>query len=68
MTEYPTIVVSQGQVLHPGKRGLEEEIIAAVLRETTAEVLVLPNLYDLLPGGPAVARLKQAARDLIVLA
>jgi NAD-dependent dihydropyrimidine dehydrogenase PreA subunit len=42
-----TVVLSQAQGKHPGKRALEESIIAALIMEPGLDVSVIPYLYDL---------------------
>ncbi|MBI2807030.1 MAG: ferredoxin family protein [Planctomycetes bacterium] len=42
-----TVVLSQAQGKHPGKRALEESIVAALIMEPGLDVSVIPHLYDL---------------------
>ena len=51
MAKKLTAVISQGQSQHPGKRGLEEDLVARLLMESGIEVTVVPHLYDLAPDG-----------------
>ena len=42
-----TVVLSQAQGKHPGKRALEESLAAALIMEGGLDVSVVPYLYDL---------------------
>ncbi len=62
-----TVVVSQGQSQHPGKRGLEEDIVAALLFEKGIDVVVIPHLYDLTPDGTGMLALQGISGNMIIL-
>ena len=63
-----SVVVSQGQSNHPSKRGLEEDIVAALLMEPGIDATVIPNLYDLKPDGTGVLALQGISGHMVVLA
>ncbi len=67
MAKRISVVVSQGQSHNPAKRGLEEDIVAALLFEKGIDVTVVPNLYDLKPDGTGMLALKNVPGDMIVL-
>ncbi len=67
MAKRISVVVSQGQSQHPAKRGLEEDIVAALLFEHGIEVTVIPHLYDLRPDGTGILALQGIGGDMIVL-
>lgn len=62
-----TVVLSQAAGKHPGKRALEEAIVAALLGRPEYEVAVVPNLYDLTPEHTGLMFLQAVSGDLIVL-
>jgi Pyruvate/2-oxoacid:ferredoxin oxidoreductase delta subunit len=62
-----TVVLSQGQSQNPAKRGLEEEIAAALIMEPGIEVSVIPNLYDLHEGHTGLLYLRSVPGDMVVL-
>ena len=62
-----TVVVSQGQSNNPVKRGLEEDVVAALLFEPGIDVTVVPNLYDLKPGGTGLLALSGIGGNFILL-
>ena len=61
------VVVSQGQSQNPAKRGLEEEIVAALIMEPSVDVTVIPNLYDLKPDSTGILALQGIKGNMIVL-
>lgn len=61
------VVVSQGQSQNPAKRGLEEDIVAALIMEPGVDVTVIPNLYDLKPDGTGMLALQGIKGNMIVL-
>lgn len=67
MAKRIAVVVSQGQSANPAKRGLEEDIVAALLMESGMEVTVIPHLYDLKSDGTGVLALQGIHGDMIVL-
>lgn len=62
-----TVVLSQAPGKHPGKRALEESIVAALLMEPDLEVSVVPNLYDLHPDHTGMLFLGSVRGDMVVL-
>ena len=66
MAKKLTAVISQGQSQHPGKRGLEEDLVARLLMESGIEVTVVPHLYDLAPDGTGVLCLQGVTGDLLL--
>lgn len=68
MAKRISVVVSQGQSQNPAKRGLEEDIVAALIMEPSVDVTVIPNLYDLKPDGTGILALQGIKSNMIVLA
>jgi NAD-dependent dihydropyrimidine dehydrogenase PreA subunit len=62
-----TVVLSQAQGKHPGKRALEEAIVAALLLEPGLDVSVVPYLYDLGPEHTGRLFLESIKGDMVVL-
>lgn len=62
-----TVVLSQAPGKHPGKRALEESIVAALLLESELEVSVVPNLYDLGPDHTGRLFLGSVRGDMVVV-
>src|SRR5262245_52420095 len=62
-----TVVLSQGQSQNPVKRGLEEDIAAALIMEPGIEVSVIPNLYDLDESHTGLLYLRSISGDMVVL-
>jgi NAD-dependent dihydropyrimidine dehydrogenase PreA subunit len=62
-----TVVLSQAPGKHPGKRALEEAIVAGLLEHSDYEVAVVPNLYDLHSEHSGLLFLQAVRGDLIVL-
>lgn len=62
-----SVVLSQGQSNNPAKRGLEEDIVTALIMESGIDVTVIPNLYDLKPDGTGMLALQGISGDMIVL-
>src|SRR5207248_9665740 len=62
-----TVVVSQAQGKHPGKRALEEAIVAALLLEPGLDLSVVPYLYDLDPEHTGRLFLESVKGDMVVL-
>ncbi|WP_439631086.1 ferredoxin family protein [Gemmata sp.] len=62
-----TVVLSQAPGKHPGKRSLEESIVAALIMEPDLEVSVVPNLYDLGPDHTGRLFLGSVKGDMVVL-
>jgi NAD-dependent dihydropyrimidine dehydrogenase PreA subunit len=67
MAKRLTVVISQGQSANPAKRGLEEDLVAALLMERGVEVTVIPHLYDLAPDGTGMLCLQGITGDMVVL-
>src|SRR6266516_1776618 len=62
-----TVVLSQAQGKHPGKRALEEAIAAALIMEPGLDVSVVPYLYDLDPDHTGRLFLESVQGDMVVL-
>src|SRR6266850_571744 len=62
-----TVVLSQAQGKHPGKRALEESVVAALLMEPGVEVSVVPHLYDLGPDHTGRLFLGSVRGDMVLL-
>ena len=63
-----TVVLSQAQGKHPGKRALEEAVVAALIMEPGLDVSVIPYLYDLGPDHTGRLFLESVQGDMVVLA
>lgn len=61
------VVVSQGQSQNPEKRGLEESLVAELIGQSSAEIVLIPNLYDLTNDDPALLALEGISGPMIVL-
>src|SRR5712692_704917 len=62
-----TVVLSQAQGKHPGKRALEEAIAAALIMEGGLDVSIVPYLYDLDPDHTGRLFLESVQGDMVVL-
>ena len=62
-----TVVLSQGQSQNPAKRGLEEEIAAALIMEPGIDVSIVPHLYDLNDEHTGMLFLRSVQGDMVVL-
>src|SRR5205823_14507780 len=62
-----TVVLSQAQGKHPGKRALEEALTAALIMESGLDVSVVPYLYDLDPDHTGRLFLESVQGDMVVL-
>jgi Pyruvate/2-oxoacid:ferredoxin oxidoreductase delta subunit len=62
-----TVVLSQGQSQNPAKRGLEEEIAAALIMEPGIDVSIVPHLYDLDDDHTGLLFLRSLKGDVVVL-
>jgi NAD-dependent dihydropyrimidine dehydrogenase PreA subunit len=62
-----TVVLSQAQGKHPGKRALEESIAAALIMEPDLDVSIVPYLYDLDPNHTGRLYLESVQGDMVVL-
>lgn len=67
MAKRISVVISQGQSQNPAKRGLEEDLVAALLMEPGIDVTVIPHLYDLPPDGTGMLALQGIKGNMIVL-
>jgi hypothetical protein len=67
MAKRLSVVLSQGQSPNPEKRGLEEDLVAALIMESGVDVTVIPHLYDLTPDGTGMLALQNIGGDLLVL-
>jgi NAD-dependent dihydropyrimidine dehydrogenase PreA subunit len=63
-----TVVISQAPGKNPVKRNLEEEIATRLMLSGTAEVSVVPHLYDLTADNTGMLWLKSLKGNLVVLA
>jgi NAD-dependent dihydropyrimidine dehydrogenase PreA subunit len=63
-----TVVISQAPGKNPVKRQLEEEIATRLMLAGTAEVSVVPHLYDLTADNTGMLWLKSLKGNLVVLA
>jgi hypothetical protein len=62
-----TVVLSQAQGKHPGKRALEESITAALIMEPDLDVSIVPYLYDLDANHTGRLFLESIQGDMLVL-
>ena len=62
-----SVVVSQAQSQNPVKRGLEEDIVTALIMEPGIDVTVVPHLYDLAADSTGMLALSQIGGDMVVL-
>lgn len=62
-----TVVISQAPGKNPVKRNLEEEIATRLMLSGTAEVSVVPHLYDLTADHTGMLWLKSLRGNLVVL-
>lgn len=62
-----TVVLSQAQGKHPGRRALEESLLAALLMEPGVEASVIPHLYDLGPEHSGRLFLESLPGDMVLL-
>ena len=62
-----TVIVSQAPGKNPNKRQLEEEIATRLMLAGTAEVSVVPHLYDLTGDHSGMLWLKSLKGNLVVL-
>ena len=62
-----TVVISQGPGKNPAKRNLEEEIATRLMLSGTAEVSLVPHLYDLSADHTGMLWLKSLKGNLVVL-
>ena len=62
-----TVVISQSPGKNPVKRHLEEEIATQLILSGTAEVSIVPHLYDLTSDHTGMLWLKSLKGDLVVL-
>ncbi len=67
MAQRIAVVVSQGQSQNPAKRGLEEDIVTALIMEPGIDVTVIPHLYDLKPDGTGMLALQGIKGNMIIL-
>lgn len=67
MAKRIAVVVSQGQSQNPAKRGLEEDIVAALIMEPGIDVTVIPHLYDLKADGTGMLALQGIKGNVVVL-
>lgn len=66
-TKKLTVVISQHQGKHPGKRQLEEELAMLWMMDPAVEVSIVPNLYDLSHDHSGMLFLRGIQGDVVVL-
>src|SRR5690606_23089749 len=62
-----TVVISQSQGKNPAKRGLEEEIAAALLFDPEIDISLVPHLYDMSADHSGLLFLRSITGPLVVL-
>lgn len=62
-----TVVLSQAQGRHPGKRALEESLAASLIMEPGLDVSIVPYLYDLDANHTGRLFLESIGGDMVVL-
>ena len=62
-----TVVISAGQSRNPEKRQLEKMVAEKAARLNDVQVLNIPHLYDLKPGGESFQALQSLNTNLVVL-
>lgn len=67
MAKRISVVVSQSPSKNPGKRKLEEDIVAGLLFENGIDVTIVPNLYDIHPDSTGMLALKQINGNVVVI-
>lgn len=67
MNHNSAVVISKERTVLPDHQKLENDLLAALSQWPQVHLTVIPHLYDLSPGGPAVQRLQAIPGDLIVL-
>jgi NAD-dependent dihydropyrimidine dehydrogenase PreA subunit len=68
MTRRFSVVLSQGQTVHPDRQAFEQQLVSQLAQEGHCAVVVVPHLYDLDAHGPSLAAIREIGGDLIVLA
>lgn len=66
MPEPIIVVVSQSRSRLPAQQETEDALVAGLLRQPGVDVSVVPNLYDLAPGGSGIRHLAGIAGEMIV--
>ena len=62
-----TVVISQAQGKNPARRGLEEELAAALIMQSDVNVSLVPHLYDLSHDHSGMLFLQGVPGPLLVL-
>lgn len=60
-----TVVISQSQSKNPAHRSLEQGIIQQLEAEASADLFVVPHLYDMKPGDSVAKELEKLHGDLV---
>ncbi len=68
MTLRVSVVLSQGQTVHPDRQALEAQLAARLAPHDQCDLLIVPHLYNLDSAGPSLAAVRELSGDLIVLA
>ena len=66
MAKRISVVVSQSPSKTPGKRKLEEDIVAGLLFENGIDVTIIPNLYDIKPNSTGMMALQSIGGNTVV--
>ncbi len=66
MAKRISVVVSQSPSKNPGKRKLEEDIVAGLLFENGIDVTIVPNLYDIKPDSTGMLALQSLGGNVVV--
>jgi len=67
MSEQSAVILSQDRNPSPAQETLFAQLLRGLERRGELAVTVVPHLYDLVPEGPSVQRLRSISGDLIVL-
>jgi NAD-dependent dihydropyrimidine dehydrogenase PreA subunit len=68
MADRLAVVVSRAESGNPAKRNLEEDIVNALIADTSFEVIVIPHVYHLRPESPSLTALLAIHGDVLVFA
>ncbi len=66
MAKRLSVILSQGQSSNPGKRQLEEDLVAGLMFEPGIDVTVVPHLYDLKPDSTGMLALQGIGGNMVV--
>ncbi|MEM9941516.1 MAG: ferredoxin family protein [Planctomycetota bacterium] len=67
MAKRLSVVISQSPSKNPGKRNLEEDIVAGLIMENGIDVTIVPNLYDIKPDSTGMLALQQIKGHMVVI-